>query len=598
MQKKVKTIIIGNVFALLISFIMMWPNVLEVADLALYDYNLIRSKTHQAHEDLLVIAIDEHALQTIGEPWPWRRSIYGNLIEQMNEPGYEAAAIAFDMLFVTTTDPGEDAYFADVLAKHDNVILPLYSETQNRFSYLTRGKKDELISVGQVIAPLPILEAVSVQAHINALKDSDGVIRRNWLKLNTPQGEVTSMAYAAVEMAGYDLNHYLDYHPQTEIAIKFDLSAYNVETVSFVDVLNGNFHKQNFKDRIVFVGFTAVGVDGQDSGPVPGEKDMQLVYVHVNIANQLLENKHISFVHSNVTSILIIIMLALAMLYTWRLRTIPGLIALFATIGAVIVGQYVLFSTQLTYIVTVYPLFALFIAYLINIALKSFYENKQKQFITKQFGRYISPDLVQEIVASDEEIQLGGVNKELSILFLDIRGFTTLSEKLKPEMVVDLLNKMFNLITSKVLENKGTIDKFIGDAAMIIFNAPLDLEHHEYYAVKTAYDIQQGMAQVRSEVLEQHGVEVNVGIGINTGEVVIGNIGSYIRMDYTAIGDHVNVAARIEANTEANQIFVSEQTYERTKEYFEYEFIGEVMMKGKTVPIKLYEVHGIKQILS
>lgn len=598
MQKKVKTIIIGNVFALLISFIMMWPNVLEVADLALYDYNLIRSKTHQAHEDLLVIAIDEHALQTIGEPWPWRRSIYGNLIEQMNEPGYEAAAIAFDMLFVTTTDPGEDAYFADVLAKHDNVILPLYSETQNRFSYLTRGKKDELISVGQVIAPLPILEAVSVQAHINALKDSDGVIRRNWLKLNTPQGEVTSMAYAAVEMAGYDLNHYLDYHPQTEIAIKFDLSAYNVETVSFVDVLNGNFHKQNFKDRIVFVGFTAVGVDGQDSGPVPGEKDMQLVYVHVNIANQLLENKHISFVHSNVTSILIIIMLALAMLYTWRLRTIPGLIALFATIGAVIVGQYVLFSTQLTYIVTVYPLFALFIAYLINIALKSFYENKQKQFITKQFGRYISPDLVQEIVASDEEIQLGGVNKELSILFLDIRGFTTLSEKLKPEMVVDLLNKMFNLITSKVLENKGTIDKFIGDAAMIIFNAPLDLEHHEYYAVKTAYDIQQGMAQVRSEVLEQHGVEVNIGIGINTGEVVIGNIGSYIRMDYTAIGDHVNVAARIEANTEANQIFVSEQTYERTKEYFEYEFIGEVMMKGKTVPIKLYEVHGIKQILS
>src|SRR5690606_31274095 len=219
-------------------------------------------------------------------------------------------------------------------------------------------------------------------------------------------------------------------------------------------------------------------------------------------------------------------------------------------------------------------------AYFVNIAIKTYFETKQKQFITKQFGRYISPELVKQIAKSDVELPLGGVNKELSILFLDIRGFTTLSEKLRPEEVVDFLNTMFDMITNQVLKNNGTIDKFIGDAAMILFNAPLDVPHHEYYAVKTAVDIQAGMNQVRTEIWDKYQVEVSVGIGINTGEVVVGNIGSYLRVDYTAIGDHVNTAARIEANTSANQILVSESTYERTKEYFSYNFVGEKMMKG------------------
>jgi adenylate cyclase len=280
---------------------------------------------------------------------------------------------------------------------------------------------------------------------------------------------------------------------------------------------------------------------------------------------------------------------------TWRLKTIASVLLLFGTIIALLAAQFYLFRNYNFYMDTVNPCMVLFLTYLNNVAIKSFFENKQKNFITKQFGRYISPDLVSQISKSNIEIQLGGINKELSILFLDIRGFTTLSEKLKPEEVVDFLNTMFNLITEKALENRGTIDKFIGDAAMILFNAPLDLENHEYYAVKTGYDIQQGMKKVREEIFERHGVTVSVGIGINTGEVVVGNIGSYLRVDYTAIGDNVNTAARIESNTVANQILVSESTYERTEQYFQYNCIGERMMKGKTVPVKLYEVLGLQE---
>jgi adenylate cyclase len=265
-------------------------------------------------------------------------------------------------------------------------------------------------------------------------------------------------------------------------------------------------------------------------------------------------------------------------------------IIVFAIIIIMLAGQYFLFSSQGIFVNTVSPITALLLSFLVNISIKTYFETKQKNYITKQFGRYISPDLVKEIAKSDQEIKLGGISKELSVLFLDVRGFTPLSEKLQPEEVVGFLNMMFNLITEKALENHGTIDKFIGDAAMILYNAPLDVKHHEYFAVKSAYDMQKGMIQVRADVLEKYGVTISVGIGINTGEVVVGNIGSYLRIDYTAIGDNVNTAARIESNTQPNQVLVSEATYERTKQYFEYNCIGEKLMKGKSLPVKLYEV--------
>jgi adenylate cyclase len=153
---------------------------------------------------------------------------------------------------------------------------------------------------------------------------------------------------------------------------------------------------------------------------------------------------------------------------------------------------------------------------------------------------------------------------------------------------------MFNLITERTLENRGTIDKFIGDAAMILYNAPLDVPDHAYYAVKTGFEIQEGMEQIRRDVEAKYGVSLSIRVGINTGDVVVGNIGSYLRVDYTAIGDNVNTAARIESNARPNKVWVSESTYELTKDYFEYEFAGEKLMKGKSAPLKLFEVVSIK----
>src|SRR5690554_1980501 len=257
-----------------------------------------------------------------------------------------------------------------------------------------------------------------------------------------------------------------------------------------------------FTDRIVLVGITYAG---EDVDTTPVDKAMHLVYAHANIIDQLLNGEEPAVAADMTILILTILLLLMTAGITWKLKSIASIVYLFVMTVVLLLAQFIIFRVSDLFIDPIYPLVGLYAAFLVNLAIKTFYETKQKNYITKQFGRYISPDLVKEISKSGQEIQLGGVNKELSILFLDVRGFTTLSERLKPEEVVGFLNMMFNLITEKALENHGTIDKFIGDAAMILYNAPLDVKNHEYYAVKTAFDIQKGMEAVRQEIRsEEH----------------------------------------------------------------------------------------------
>lgn len=601
MKKNLRWIgLLGNAFIFLLGYLILTWNggMLKPLENALYDMNQERTKSSMPHERILVVTIDEKSIEHIGQ-FPWPREIYGVLVEQMNVPGFEATAIGFDILFDTETNPDSDGAFAEALAQYDNVVLPSVLATQSDLSRFTRVKKDELIMAHGITKPIPAFAEVTRNAHINAVIDEDRTIRRTWLQLNTPEdGVIPSLAYEMALMAGADVEHFPKKHPQAELYIDFDSESYDFFSVSFIDVLTGDFPLENFQDMLVLVGMTAIGLNTQDTGRVPIEKEMPLVYAHANILNQLLNDTYISYTADWIVILCSLLLFIIVLLLTWRFKTVTSVSIVLALSVILLAGQHVVYREWHTFIDTVHPVAIMLLTYLTNISIKAFFEQKHKNFITKQFGRYISPDLVKQIARSEQELPLGGMNKELSILFLDIRGFTTLSEKLKPEEVVDFLNTMFDLITEKTLDNKGTIDKFIGDAAMLLFNAPLDLANHEYYAVKTAYDIQRGMESVRQAIQEKHGVSVSVGIGVNTGEVVVGNIGSYLRVDYTAIGDNVNTAARIESNTEANQILVSETTYERTKDHFKYECIGERMMKGKTVPVKLYEVQGLKRELA
>jgi adenylate cyclase len=586
----VKLNLIGNAIIWLMVLIFMLYTVFQPISNNIYDFDMRQSMSHEPHEDIIVVGIDEASLKEYGK-FPWDRDVYIPFLQQVSL----AKAITFDIMFNTDSQNKEnDTMIIEELKKHDNVIMAASLVTETTLSQTFVGKAGSYFSAYDVNKPIPAIAEVVDLAHIYRQKDEDGSTRRTHVAVNTPEGMMYSLAYLTVQKYGADVESYQSSNPKTvqmssnakgEQLIKFNATSDDFNFISFKDIKN--VPPENFEDRIVFVGITAAG---EDVGTTPVDKAMYLVYAHANITDMMLNGQELTIAQDWVIFIVTLILLAATAFITWRLKAITSIVYLFSTTIVLLVAQYYIFKFNEIFIDPVYPLVALYFSFLINIAIKTFFETKQKNYITKQFGRYISPDLVKEIASSGQEIQLGGMNKELSLLFLDVRGFTTLSEKLKAEEVVGFLNMMFNLITEKALENHGTIDKFIGDAAMILFNAPLDVNHHEYYAVKTAYDIQKGMEAVRKDIQEKFGVVISVGIGIHTGEVVVGNIGSYLRVDYTAIGDNVNTAARIESQTTANQILVSEVTYERTKDNFEFNFAGERMMKGKTVGVKLYEV--------
>jgi len=241
---------------------------------------------------------------------------------------------------------------------------------------------------------------------------------------------------------------------------------------------------------------------------------------------------------------------------------------------------------------TLLPLPVVFVlAYAYAIIMHYLAAHMDKKRISDAFKKYVAPQVVDEVAKQGNyELKLGGQKKDIAVLFVDIRGFTPMSESLQPEQVVEILNEYLALTTGAIFKNGGTLDKFIGDATMAVFNSPFDLDDYVFRAVCTAWDIAAGSKKIEKMFIERFGKTVSYGIGVNCGDAVIGNIGCDFRMDYTAIGDTVNTAARLESNAKAGQILISEYVYERVKDRVEVNEIGEIPLKGKSKGVMVYEV--------
>ncbi|MDO4501035.1 MAG: adenylate/guanylate cyclase domain-containing protein [Erysipelotrichaceae bacterium] len=239
------------------------------------------------------------------------------------------------------------------------------------------------------------------------------------------------------------------------------------------------------------------------------------------------------------------------------------------------------------------PIFATLI-YAYNLVIKYLSEVLKKRKILSAFKKYVAPQVVEEISKKGEfNIVLGGEKRDIAVLFVDIRGFTPMSEGLKPEEVVEILNEYLNLTTNAIFKNKGTLDKYIGDATMAVFNAPIDLDDYVYRAVLTALDIAKGSEALHQKLMDRFGKSVSFGIGVNCGDAVVGNIGCDFRMDYTAIGDTVNTAARLESNAKPSQILISEEVKKRLEGRIKVTEIGYIPLKGKSKEICVYQLDDV-----
>ena len=317
------------------------------------------------------------------------------------------------------------------------------------------------------------------------------------------------------------------------------------------------------------------------------------INIHANIVNSFLQNQF-RFEQSP------IIFLGLMLAYTSALVSILKLLKTNAIEFGAYIGSLVMINILGIFIYSGGVNFQFLSAnimvtstYVFYIAYKYFTESKEKRFIKTAFERYINPELLDELVESPDKLQLGGEKRIITVLFSDIRGFTTVSEKLSVDELIKLTNEYFDMNTSVIMQNGGTIDKYIGDAIMAFWNAPLKDDNHQLLAIRAGRAMQQNLIKFNAD--RPNLPDIKVGVGINTDEMIVGNIGSTRRFDYTLIGDGVNLASRTEGLTKEYGvgIIVSENVLggvDITNENFIYRLLDVVKVKGKIKPVKLYEV--------
>ncbi len=365
---------------------------------------------------------------------------------------------------------------------------------------------------------------------------------------------------------------------------------------SITDILQGKVPRGAFKDKIVLVGATAIGLYDMRNTPFaavyPG------LEIHATVIDNILEK---AFIHkpkwTRIFDAMTIVLFALILgLLIPRLSAIKGVVL---TTGVFVLYIFVtqwLFSHALLWVNMVYPLLGLVLIYTSLTIYRYLTEERERKKIRGAFSHYVSSAVVNEVLKNPEKLKLGGDMKELTVLFSDIRGFTTISEGLGPEQVHHLINEYLTAMTDIVFKHGGTLDKYMGDAVMAIYGAPVDLPDHAQKACDTALEMMQVLNELNAGWAREGKPVLDIGIGINTGMMMVGNMGSEQRFEYTVLGDAVNLGSRLEGANKSylTHILVSEFTYDRVKGEFLCMEIDSVRVKGKTRPVRIYQLMGRK----
>ncbi|MBS6561384.1 MAG: adenylate/guanylate cyclase domain-containing protein, partial [Clostridiales bacterium] len=317
--------------------------------------------------------------------------------------------------------------------------------------------------------------------------------------------------------------------------------------------------------------------------------------IHANAVDALIRNDFKQEIADwSQLCLLFLICFSLVFFFCKQRVLISTIIWILVTIGA-IVSSY--FMYQIGYLLhLVWIPVSVTIIYIGMIAWNYVAETIEKNRIMNTFKHYVAPEIVNKILESEEDLELGGKMTDIAVLFVDIRGFTSMSEVVSPLEVVEILNRYLDLTSRCILRNKGTLDKFVGDATMAIFNAPVKQEDYVYQAVKTAWDMVKESHALNQELIEKYGRTVGFGIGVHCGQAVVGNIGAKIRMDYTAIGDTVNTASRLESNAPAGQILISRAVADQLEGRIKVTSLGNaIKLKGKAEGFEVLRLEGLME---
>lgn len=554
---------------------------------------LFFTRTNEPHEDLLIVEIDDFSQEKIGR-FPWDRAEYAKLIDALNTDETKPAILAFDIAFFENAEGDSE------------LERSLKDAQESGLSVVLASQLKESAGATKKIVPIEIFKQLTHEGYINLFSEEEGIIRNAPIRYLGEDGyynsfaNVISQEYASEKDLQIDIDKLSD-----NLLINYTGPAGQIRRVSFYDAVQGELPVEIFRDKIVLVGATAPTL--HDDRPVPGSTDfMPGVEIHANTIDTIISER--SFTRFPlILSVLLIILFTLLIGYaTQKLDVIVSSIITLAGVTLYTLVTIVLFSQNIL-LPLFYPLLAIVLAWLINFTVKYIQKTLEERKVKNVFSNYVSKEVLNEILKNIDNLQLGGKKREMSVLFSDIRGFTEVSERIPAQKLLPVLNDFLTIQSREIMNNQGIIDKFIGDAVMALFGAPLTDKEHAYHACLAAIAMTNNTEHFRPFTNLAEIPHFDTGIGINSGEMVVGNIGATTRFNYTAIGDNVNLASRLESLNKlyGSQILISDKTVSTLKELSKFTDlsrstytsesinciqIDRVRVKGKTEAVDLYNV--------
>ncbi|MCG3205024.1 MAG: hypothetical protein KCHDKBKB_01741 [Elusimicrobia bacterium] len=568
-------------------------NGLDSLELKSVDFRFQKRGSRPVNKDIVVVAIDEQSIAQLGR-WPWPRSYHAKVIDELKAAG--AKSVAFDVLFTEKDEqhPESDAQLAK--SAGDSGIMTS--------AFFFSGSMEHHLLGKDPMFPFESLRENSYLGFVNFIPDRDGVSRRGHLFSIVGDEVYPSLPVAALAAAQkvtfQDLlpslpvvvsNNPLLAENQLFINYAYSPHEESYKTYSFVDVVERKINTvQAFKDKIVFVGGTAAALF--DIKAIPYVPIYPGVLIHANIVDNLLTK---NYMHETSTHGAALYILVVGLLMGFLLtRFSPWVKLVFFTfmMGSHLALCLWFFSHSNLILPMVGPLLVMVGSYGGVLIYRLFVEEKEKRKIKGSFRQYLSPKIIDILTKDPSKLQLGGEEREVSIFFLDIAGFTSMSEALKPTQLVEVMNHCLNEFSKVIHQHDGLINKYIGDCIMAFWNAPVDQPNHATQACLAALDCLKALPEINRQFQEKGLPSIDCRVGINTGTVVVGNMGSIEKFDYTVMGDAVNLASRLEgANKQYHtHIMVSDVTFEKARDHIEARDLDLIRVKGKKEPRKVFEV--------
>lgn len=587
-------------------------------------------------QEIAVIVIDDKSIER--HRWPWKRDLYAKIFEYLNTYS-SPKIIGYDAILSSSEDKTSDKILFDTLHGIDNVVVgfspleqkDISSDYIKKFNEkfaieVTDKRKNEIPGIYHGISKFPqaYFNAVKYAGSVNINQDYDGYLRRYDSVVSVDKNYYPSLAlrmYMLMNNADkITLNHNSLVVDETGLTVPTDTSAAGVQNFiryykkhsgseythkkySAIDIIDSldNIKKgqrpiinpEELNDKIVFVGANArgAGLALEDALPTPILQRHPGVDIQATNLDNLINNEFIKQTTLKQDLFIIVLLSIATFIIISRLSIFKSILLLIGIGLAYFIFTIICYRNGVAPNV-ITPLAIQLVTMIFGYSYKFIQEGRNKEKIKNAMGKYLSQDIMQNVVQNIDDIKLGGKKANVTVLFADIRGFTSMSEKMTAEEVSVILNEYFSEIEPIITKYNGVINKFIGDAVMAIFGEPIQDINHPQNAVKCACEMLKKVDQLQDKWLFEGKPKIEIGIGINTGEAFVGNIGSEKRLEYTVIGDMVNLASRIESYNKVykTNMLISSSTYSHVSDIVDVIKIADVTIRGKAKKMDIYEV--------